>query len=73
MLSFRTIGNRYCHFLLLAHQWFNRDCYHDRIRLYYGETYGIVIDSFPERGTVVTLSYPSDGGPDRENGKETEN
>ena len=46
---------------------------HDRIRLYYGETYGIVIDSFPERGTVVTLSYPSDGGPDRENGKETEN
>ena len=35
---------------------------HDRIRLYYGETYGIVIDSFPERGTVVTLSYPSDGG-----------
>ena len=46
---------------------------HDRIRLYYGETYGSVIDSCPERGTVVTLSYPSDGGPDRENGKETEN
>ena len=33
---------------------------HDRIRLYYGDAYGIVIDSFPGKGTVVTLSYPSD-------------
>ena len=33
---------------------------HDRIRLYYGDVYGIVIDSFPGKGTVVTLSYPSD-------------
>ena len=32
---------------------------HDRIRLYYGEDYGILIDSYPERGTVVTLRYPS--------------
>ena len=33
---------------------------HDRIRLYYGDVYGIVIDSFPGKVTVVTLSYPSD-------------
>lgn len=43
---------------------------HDRIRLYYGDAYGIVIDSFPGKGTVVTLSYPSDEIPAPEKIKE---
>lgn len=31
----------------------------ERIRLYYGEQYGIAIESKPEAGTTVTLSLPS--------------
>ena len=33
---------------------------HDRIRLYYGEPWGLQIDSAPGRGTRITLRLPAD-------------
>jgi len=31
---------------------------HDRIRYYYGEPYGITIDSEKHKGTTITISLP---------------
>ena len=35
---------------------------HERIRLIYGDRYGISIDSQVGRGTTVLLHFPQDGG-----------
>lgn len=32
---------------------------HDRIRLYFGEEYGVTIESRPDQGTCITLTFPA--------------
>ena len=34
---------------------------HERIRLMYGDPYGVTIETKPEKGTVVSLHFPGDG------------
>lgn len=40
---------------------------HDRIRLYYGNEYGVTVESRPGEGTTVTVRYPADIRLDQEN------
>ncbi|MCJ8013048.1 sensor histidine kinase [Paenibacillus sp. KQZ6P-2] len=47
-------------------QMFGLRSVHSRLRFLYGPAYGIEIDSWPERGTVITVNYPSQEGTDAE-------